>query len=319
MILFVLLVGLLVLGGGGALVMALMQRRKQSGMLGNKVGRALGVEHTEKRKKEVREKEAPPWVRDVSARMRVILIGSGPTWGVTTSTARLAVYAFGAALVSIGLFRVVLHLPLWLFLPMTIAAFLMIPRVIVRQEQHRVEARFMALFPDAIDMVVRMVRAGLPVTATMRTLGQRAAPPVNAVFAAVADQIEIGIPMEDALTNMSERVGLADFRFFATAVSLQRATGGNLAVTLETLGEIIRKRRAIRMKANAATAEVRISAIVLSVIPFFITGALTIMAPSYLAPLITDPRGNVLVGIAIVSLTLAGLTMRWLIRKATMT
>ena len=318
MILFGALIGLLVLGGGGALVLALMQGRKQSGALGNKMDRALGVQRAEK-KKDARERDVPPWMRAFSSRLRVILIGSGPSWGVRSSTGKLFVFALVAAFVALGLFGGALHMPFWLLLPMVLAAFLMVPRVLVRQEQHRVEARFLALFPDAIDMVVRMVRAGLPVTVTMRTLGQRAAPPVDTVFAAVADQIEIGIPMEDALTAMAERVGLGDFRFFATAVSLQRATGGNLAVTLETLSEIIRKRRAIRMKANAATAEVRISAIVLSVIPFCITGALTLMAPSYLAPLITDPRGNVLVGLAVVSLTLAGLTMRWLIRKATMT
>jgi len=319
MIVVLSLVGLLVLVGAAVIVIVILQARKQSGALGSKVDQALGVDRTKKEKKAQREAEAPEWAKDFSARIRPILTGSGPTWAVRSSTTRLLFYAAGSALVAIVLFRLVLHLPIWLWVPITFAAFIMVPRVIVRQEQHRVEARFMALFPDAIEMVVRMVRAGLPVTSTMRTLGQRAAPPVDTVFAAVADQTEIGIPLEEALANMSEKVDLADFRFFATAVSLQRATGGNLAVTLETLAEIIRKRRAIRMKANAATAEVRISAIVLSCIPFFITGALTLMAPAYLAPLITDPRGNILVGIAIVSLTLAGLTMRWLIRKATMT
>jgi len=319
MIAVVALVGLLVLVGGAVIVLLLLQARKQSGALGSKVDSALGIDRTKKEKKVQRETEAPAWAKDLSARVRPVLTGSGPTWAVRSSTGRLLFYGLGAAFAAIVLFRIVLHLPIWLWVPITFAALIMVPRVIVRQEQHRVEARFMALFPDSIDMVVRMVRAGLPVTATMRTLGQRAAPPVDTVFAAVADQTEIGIPLEEALATMSERVDLADFRFFATAVSLQRATGGNLAVTLETLAEIIRKRRAIRMKANAATAEVRISAIVLSCIPFFITGALTLMAPSYLAPLITDPRGNILVGVAIVSLTLAGLTMRWLIRKATMT
>ncbi len=313
-----LMIGLLVLGGGAVLAVIVMQGRQQQGALGQKIDQTLGVKKTDK-KRDASGNEQSPWARDFTKRLRVMLIGSGRNWGVQTSTARLAIYGCGAGLIAIVLFRLALHMPFWVWVPLTAGAFLLVPRVVMRQEQHRVEARFMALFPDAIDMVVRMVRAGLPVSSTMRTLGQRAAPPVNTVFAAVADQIEIGIPLEDALTNMSERIGMGDFRFFATAVSLQRATGGNLAVTLETLGEIIRKRRAIRMKANAATAEVRISAMVLAVIPFFITGALTLMAPSYLAPLITDPRGNILVGIAILSLTLAGLTMRWLIRKATMT
>ncbi|MFI4987822.1 MAG: type II secretion system F family protein [Alphaproteobacteria bacterium] len=314
---FAVLLALLVLGVG-VLVVVLMQGRKEQGALGGKIDRALGVQKSDK-KRGAEAAESSPWAKEFTRRLRLLLVGSGRSWGVQSSTMRLFLYGFAAAMVAFIMFRLALHLPVWLWIPITFGAFLLVPRVVIKQEQNRVEARFMALFPDTIDMVVRMVRAGLPVSSTMRTLGERAAPPVNGVFATIADQIEIGIPLEDALANMAERIGMADFRFFSTAVSLQRATGGNLAVTLESLGEIIRKRRAIRMKANAATAEVRISALVLAAIPFFITGALTLMAPAYLAPLITDPRGNILVGIAILSLTLAGLTMRYLIRRATMT
>ncbi len=124
------------------------------------------------------------------------------------------------------------------------------------------------------------------------------------------------MPLDQAMAKTSEAVGNPDFRFFAVAVALQQSTGGNLAVTLETLSQIIRKRRAVRLKARAATAEVRISAIVLGAIPFFVTGALLFAAPTYLDPLFADPRGNIILGLAVLGLLLAGLTMRAMIRNS---
>jgi tight adherence protein B len=165
-------------------------------------------------------------------------------------------------------------------------------------------------------MVVRMVRAGLPVGPSLRIVGDEADPPLSTVFTGIANLADIGIPLADALATTGEAVGSPDFRFFGVAVALQQATGGNLAATLETLSEIIRKRRAVRLKARAATSEIRISAIVLGAIPFFIVGALLVVSPGYLEPLISDPRGNFIVGAALLSLLLAFVTMRTMMRTA---
>ena len=195
-------------------------------------------------------------------------------------------------------------------------SFFLVPRIILMMEQRRSDAQFAELLPDAIDMVVRMVRAGLPIDAAIRTVGQEANPPLNRVFAMIADQTEIGMALDQALATTSAKIGNPDFRFFAVAVALQQATGGNLAETLETLSQIIRKRRAVRLKARAATAEVRISAIVLGAVPFFVTGALLMVAPTYLDPLFADPRGHVILGSALLCLFLAGITMRTMIRNS---
>ena len=114
------------------------------------------------------------------------------------------------------------------------------------------------------------------------------------IFTNLADQMAIGITFEDALAVAGERVGLPDFRFFVVAVALQRATGGNLASTLEILSEIMRKRRAMRMKAKAVTGEVRMSAYVLGSMPFFIIGGLLVMTPDYLQPLIAEPAAIII-------------------------
>ena len=188
--------------------------------------------------------------------------------------------------------------------------------MLLNREQHRADAQFSELLPDTVDMVVRMVRAGLPVGGAIRTAGTEAEPPLSTVFSGIADLAEIGMPLSEALTKTTEAVGNADFSFFGVAVALQQSTGGNLAATLETLSEIVRRRRAVRLKARAATAEIRVSAIVLACIPFFIVGALLMVSPGYLEPLISDPRGNLIVGVAALSLLLGGLTMRAMMRAA---
>jgi tight adherence protein B len=184
-------------------------------------------------------------------------------------------------------------------------------------EQQRAERQFAELFPDALDTTVRILRAGLPITAGLRFISTTAAPPLNAVFAMIADHVDIGIPVEEVLNTSSREVGLADFRFFAVAVVLQRATGGNLASTLEILSDIIRKRRAVRLKARAATGEVRVSAYVLGALPFVAIGALLMLSPDYLTPLFADARGNFILGLAAGSELIALVIMRQMIRSVT--
>jgi tight adherence protein B len=238
------------------------------------------------------------------------------SWGVSAAPVFLAATGLGAAVAVWILGVAVVRLPGYAAAIGAAAGFFVLPRIVLFRQQRRADRRFAELLPDAIDMVVRVVRAGLPVGVAMRTVGEEAEPPLNAVFVKIADQADIGRPLDEALATAGEVVGNPDFRFFAMAVALQQATGGNLTVTLETLSEIIRKRRAVRLKAAAATAEVRVSGVVLGAIPFVVTGALLTVAPAYLAPLVADPRGNIVLGLALLGLLLAGLTMRAMIRNS---
>jgi tight adherence protein B len=238
------------------------------------------------------------------------------SWGVSASPVALLAMGLGAALAVWLLGFIVIRLPAYAASIGAAVGFLALPRIVLFRQQRRADRRFAELLPDAIDMVVRVVRAGLPVGVAIRTVGQEAEPPLGGLFITIANQADIGLPLDQALAATSETVGDPDFRFFAVAVALQQATGGNLTATLETLSEIIRKRRAVRLKAAAATAEVRISALVLSAIPFAVTAGLLMVAPAYLGPLFGDPRGNIILGVAVLGLLLAGLTMRTMIRNS---
>jgi len=238
-------------------------------------------------------------------------------WGMTAGALTLILGGTGAA----GLTWLALHSALnwsnWIAAPVTALAFFMAPRAILKHQQSRADSRFMEAFPDTIDMVIRMLRAGLPVTAAVRAVGEEAVPPVNSVFTNLADKMAIGISFEDALSEAGQRIGLPDFSFFAVAISLQRSTGGNLAGTLDILSDLMRKRRATRLKAKATTGEVRMSAYVLGGIPFFIIGGLLIMTPAYLRPLLDDHRGRVIIAVATASMLIGFAIIRQMMRGVT--
>lgn len=247
---------------------------------------------------------------------RSFMIGLARGWGASASLPLLIVTGVMAALAVSALLSLTVAPPAIVTALGGIAGFFALPRMLLLREQHKADAQFTELLPDAIDMVVRMVRAGLPVAAAIRAVARETDWPASQIFGQIADMAEIGVPLPEALGKVGMTVASPDFRFFGVAIALQQATGGNLAATLETLSEIIRKRRAVRLKARAATAEIRISALVLAAIPFFIVGALLIVAPSYLQPLVSDPRGHIIVGSSVLSLILAGVTMRSMMRSA---
>ncbi|MET0219424.1 MAG: type II secretion system F family protein, partial [Tardiphaga sp.] len=197
------------------------------------------------------------------------------------------------------------------------AAFLLAPRQFLLRQQRLAEAQFMELFPNAIDMIIRMLRAGLPIVSAVAAVGVESPAPFSTVFAEIAGQAQIGVPFQKALETVSGRMGLQDFRFFSVAVTLQYATGGNLAATLENLSDIIRRRRAVRLKGLAATAEVRVSAYVLGGLPIFTIGILLLLNPDYIKPLIYDSRGKYIIGATIGLLALGIFTMRRLMSRVT--
>lgn len=249
---------------------------------------------------------------------RLFTLGTTRRWGMHANGLLLIAIAVAAGVAMWLLTHTALQFSFWIAIPASVAGFALAPRWLLNRQQRRTEQQFMMLFPDAIDMIIRMLRAGLPITAATRNVGDEAPAPVNLVFRSIADQVDIGVPFEASIAAAGESVGLPDFRFFSVAIALQRETGGNLAATLEILADIIRKRRNVRLRAKAATGEIRMSAYILGTLPFLVTGAFLVISPGYLTPLATDPRGHVIVGVALLGLTLAYLTMRRMLHSVTM-
>jgi len=170
-------------------------------------------------------------------------------------------------------------------------------------------------FPDALAMIVRAVRVGIPVTEAVRNVAREAMEPTATEFGMLGDQLAIGVPLEDALRDVAARNQLPEYRFFATALALQAQTGGGLSETLENLADVIRKRVAVSKRAYALASEARTSTYILAGLPIVTAGGLAFINPGYLSVLFTDPTGNMILGTAIGMLTTGICVMRTTITK----
>lgn len=151
-------------------------------------------------------------------------------------------------------------------------------------------ASFTTRFPDAIDLLVRGLRSGLPVSESLGVVGRELPDPVGVEFRTVSDKIRIGRTMEEALQEMSVRLNTPEFQFFVITLSIQRETGGNLAETLNNLGEVLRKRAQMKLKIKAMSSESKASAYIVGALPFAVFGLVWMANAQYLMPFFEDQR-----------------------------
>jgi tight adherence protein B len=171
-------------------------------------------------------------------------------------------------------------------------------------------------FPDALAMIVRGVRVGIPVAEAIRVVAREAPVPTSSEFGRLADQLSVGVVLAEALQDLALRSRLPEYRFFATALTLQAQTGGGLSETLENLADVIRRRVAMAERGNALASEARTSSAILAALPVISGVALAVLNPSYAAVLVTEPAGRQLLVGACLLLGLGMLVMLGLIRKS---
>ena len=189
------------------------------------------------------------------------------------------------------------------------------PVLLLQLAQSRYQRQFLDAFPDALDLIGRAVRAGLPAVDAMDVAAREIPPPVGIEFLRTLEEARLGIDIGDALQNTAERIRVPDFRFYVVALALQRRTGGALAETLGNLSNIIRRRKEVRLKARALSAESKASATVLAVLPFGVGAILYTLNPSLMSVLFSDPRGRYMLGLAVLSLIIGVAVMALIIRR----
>lgn len=175
-------------------------------------------------------------------------------------------------------------------------------------------SKFTKLFPDGIDLIVRGLRSGLPVTEAMGTVAQEVEDPVGIEFQQTIDAIKLGRNPDEALADTAERLDTPDFRFFMISLSIQRETGGNLAETLENLSDILRRRQQMKLKIKAMSSEARASAIIIGSLPFIMLGILLLINYEYVNGLFTDPRGMVMLGVGLLLMGTGGAVISKMVR-----
>ena len=222
----------------------------------------------------------------------LLSLGAGATGGIAAFIVTFNVYlAAGGAIVG------ALGLPRWLL------NFL----------RRRREEKFLKDMADAIDIIVRGLRAGLPVSDAMQVIAREMPEPVGPEFLEVVEGQKIGIPIDQGFARMYERVPLKEVNFLAIVIAIQQKTGGNLAEALDNLSSVLRDRKKIKLKIKAMSQEAKSSAAIIGALPFVVMGAISVLNPDYLTPLWTTKMGNImLIGSGIWMLT-GVLVMRWMI------
>ncbi|WP_419898747.1 type II secretion system F family protein [Roseomonas sp. USHLN139] len=189
-------------------------------------------------------------------------------------------------------------------------------RLLARRAEAQRRRLLYVQFPDALGMIVRAVRVGVPVTEALRVVAREALAPTAQEFTRLADLVAIGQPLDQALAAMARQSGLPEYRFFAVALVLQSQTGGSLNETLENLADVIRRRVALRARARALATEARTSAIVLGCLPLLAAGGLYLVSPGYILLLVEHPTGHTILASAAGLLLCGILVMRGMLRKA---
>jgi tight adherence protein B len=198
-----------------------------------------------------------------------------------------------------------------------IVAMLVALRFLFRREANRYAALLLAQLPDAISLVLRAVRTGLPVVEAIRSIGTELPAPTSGEFSRVSQEVAIGTPIEDALWGLYDRTEIREYAFLAVTVGLQAQAGGNLTETLANLADLVRKRVAMVSKVKAITAEARASALILIALPFVVAVILMVLQPDYIGELFTNPRAGGMQATFVTMLTLGIVTINTLISRAT--
>lgn len=219
------------------------------------------------------------------ALLRQRLERTGKNWSLGTYVGT----SFGITLV-IAVLATANGVPLFLSFMIGLMIGLALPHKIVSiMIQQRIN-KFNVNFPDAIDLLVRGLRSGLPISESLGIVAKEIPDPVGTEFRAITDRIRIGRTMEQALQETADRLGTPEFQFFVITLAIQRETGGNLAETLANLSDVLRKRAQMKLKIKAMSSESKASAYIVGSLPFVVFTMVWMVNPSYMADFFVDPR-----------------------------
>jgi len=187
------------------------------------------------------------------------------------------------------------------------------PLWLLRFLKKRRESRFLAGFPDAVDIIVRGIKAGLPLLDSLRIITTDAPEPLKSEFRAILETQAIGMPIGDACGKLYERIPVPEANFFGIVISIQQRAGGNLSEALGNLSRVLRERKKMKAKIQAMSMEAKASAGIIACLPFAVMILVYITSPDYISLLWTEPRGRVMLAGCAAWMTIGVLVMRKMI------
>lgn len=183
---------------------------------------------------------------------------------------------------------------LWVIGLMGVIGTFGVPRWFVSSRRKKRQKKFVDEFSNAIDVIVRGVKSGLPVNECLKIIGRDGAEPVKSEFHLLTEGLRLGLSLEQSLDRMYKRMPINEVNFFAIVLLIQQQTGGNLAEALGNLGTVLRNRKSMLGKIAALSMEAKASAAILASMPFVVSGLVHTASPDYLTPLFTTKFGNML-------------------------
>ncbi|MBM6583670.1 type II secretion system F family protein [Microvirga sp. BT689] len=234
---------------------------------------------------------------------------AGLSWSTRTYHLTAVAAGFGSFLIATAS----LHMS-----PLTGAGFgiaggMLLPHFYVNLMRSRRLASFSAEFPNAVDVIVRGVKAGLPLADCLRIISLEAQEPVRSEFKLVLEDQTLGLPMDQAVQRLYERVPLAEANFFAIVISLQSQTGGSLSEALANLSKVLRERKKMKAKIKAVSSEAKASAGIIGSLPLLVAGLLYLTSPAYISLLFTTSVGHMVIAGSAVWMLIGTLVMRKMI------
>ncbi|ACL58698.1 type II secretion system F family protein [Methylobacterium nodulans] len=190
---------------------------------------------------------------------------------------------------------------------------MLLPHLYVSARRKRRFKRFAAEFPNAIDVIVRGVKAGLPLVDCLNIVAAEAQEPVKSEFRALVEDQTLGMPLQDAVERLPERMPLSEARFFAIVIAIQSRTGGSLSEALGNLSRVLRERKKMQGKIKAVSSEAKASAGIIAALPIVVGSLVYLTSPAYMALLFTTPIGKAVLAGCVVWMLLGTLMMRKMI------
>jgi tight adherence protein B len=311
-------VAILLFAATAALVLALVFRKREGATRG--LRDRIGVKHS------LREGGSPPVAieRDsrlsavpaidrllrnlhVTRNLELLLYRAGMGVRVGAFLMMCAVGAMLAYLVGYVVFGKVLHALLFLVVGAALPLLF-----VLHKKSARIKA-FSEEFPDALDLLVTALRAGISFSSALQIVADESPEPIRSEFAIVVEEQSLGLDMRDALTNMANRVGAMDLKFFVTAVVLQRDTGGNLTEVLENTSHLIRDRFRILGDIQTFTAQGRLTGFILTCLPLALAFFMLAVAPDWFHKMWDDPNGRAVLGFAALMQITGGFVIRQIV------
>jgi tight adherence protein B len=259
--------------------------------------------------REIAEQETGANGRNQKVSLQMRIRQAGLSWS------RRKFYMLGLAVGLLGYFVAAIALGIGQITSASfgIAAALLVPNLVVNRKRKKRLERFIAGLPDVLDVIVRGVKSGLPLSDCLKSIAVESDEPIRSEFKAIIDDHTMGMPLALAAARLPDRVPVPEATFFAIVIAIQSRSGGSLSEALGNLSRVVRDRKKMKNKIKAMSSEAKTSAGIIASLPFFVAGVLALTGPEYIMLLFTELLGNLILVISGIWMLIGVLVMRKMI------